>query len=358
MFWEFSCRLLRRELKKFYYRIKPSLCFISFSPVKREIFAGDFRDRVIHHLVYDTLNKHYEKILINDCYSCRKYRGTGYGIKRLAKFSRTVSQNKNFPAYVLKLDISGYFMNIDRGLLYKINKKLIKKFFAHEPQKINYLLYLLKIIINNNPTQNCRLRGDTGDWQGLPKNKSLFFAANGKGLPIGNLTSQLFGNIYLNDFDHFVKEKLKCKYYGRYVDDMVFIHQDKNFLLALIPKIKKYLKNNLGLDIHPKKIYLQPVRNGIPFLGVVIKPHRIYCGKRLIKNFYGKLKAAGFGRLKNPAFINSYLGYMKKYQTYNLRRHILDSEIGKKALKKLRVHPSSDYSKIEPDWALSPPKQH
>lgn len=356
--WELSCCVLCRELKNFIYRIKPSLCFISFSPVKREIFAGDFRDRVIHHLVFDALNKYYEKKLINDCYSCRKYRGTGYGIKRLAKFSQVASQNNTVPAYSLKLDISGYFMNINRGLLYKINKKLIKKIFKAEPQKINYLLYLLKIIIDNNPTKNCRLRGSISDWKGLPRNKSLFFAKKNNGLPIGNLTSQLFGNIYLNDFDHFVKEKLKCKYYGRYVDDMVFIHQDKNFLLSLIPQIKKYLKNNLGLEIHPRKIYLQPVSHGIPFLGMIIKPHRIYCGKRLIKNFYSKLKAAGAGRLKNPAFINSYLGYLKKYQTYNLRRRIIDSDIGKKALKKLKVHPNHNYSKIEPDWTLSPPKQY
>jgi len=192
----------------------------------------------------------------------------------------------------------------------------------------------------------------------LPKNKSLFSALPGKGLPIGNLTSQLFGNIYLNGFDHFVKEKLKCKYYGRYVDDMIIIHEDKEFLLSLIPQIKIYLKDNLGLELHPRKIYLQPINHGVPFLGVFIKPRRIYCGRRLTKNFSSKLKTAASGRLKNPAFLNSYLGYMKKYQTFNLRKHILASSAAKQAMSRFGVHPNKDYSKIESDWTLSPPKQY
>lgn len=338
---------LIKKIKQRNYLIKPSLCFIAFLPVKREIFAGDFCDRVIHHLVFQRLNYFYEKLFINDCYSCRKNRGTSYGIKRIAKFLRAVSDNYQKSAYVLKLDISGYFMNIDRHILYQQNKKLINKFFHNQPADRNENLYLVKKIIFNDPTTNCRLRGLKSDWQGLPKNKSLFSAQPNKGLPIGNLTSQLFGNVYLNDFDHFVKEKLKCHYYGRYVDDMVFLHKDKKYLTDIIPLIKKYLKDNLDLDIHPKKIYLQPISHGLSFLGAFIKPHRIYCGQRIVKNFRQKIRLAANGQLQNPAFLNSYLGQMQHYSSFKLRQNILNSPDGQRALINFKLIPNKKLTKVQ-----------
>jgi hypothetical protein len=345
------------EIKNRTYRIKPSLCFIAFEPIKREIFAGDFRDRIIHHLIFNELNPYYDRLFINDCYSCRKNKGTDYGIKRIDHFIKSASQNYQKPTYVLKLDISGYFMNIDRQRLYQKNKFLIKRFFSAESKKINILFYLLRLVIFNDPTKNCHSRGKIGDWDGLPKNKSLFFAPKGKGLPIGNLTSQLFGNVYLNDFDHFVKEKLKCRYYGRYVDDMVFVSADKKFLKSLIPKIDAYLKHELGLKLHPKKIYLQPYQNGLKFLGAIIKQNRIYIGSRIKSNFYKKIKAINKIPLKksrksplspkgsalDSSFLNSYLGLMKKYQTYNLRRKIIISADGQNALKKLKLEATNNY---------------
>jgi RNA-directed DNA polymerase len=350
---EKSLNKLKAEIKCHSYHIKPSLCFIAFAPVKREIFAGDFSDRVIHHYLFETLNPHYDSLFINDCYSCRQNKGTGYGISRSARFMRAVSLNYTKKAFVLKLDIKGYFMNINRQLLYQQNKKLVKKIFAADDSLINESLYLLKTIIFNDPTANCHLRGQASDWQGLPKNKSLFSAPAGHGLPIGNLTSQLFGNVYLNDFDHFVKEKLKCRYYGRYVDDMVFFHQDKEFLKNLIPQISHYLQENLGLEIHPKKIYLQDCRHGLPFLGAIIKPHRIYSGKRLIKNFYRRLSATAKGSKqdsdRNMAAINSYLGNMKKYPSFKRRQKIMTSQIAQQALSKLQAHSNRNYSKIEPN---------
>ncbi len=343
--------ILASEIKKRTYQIKPSLCFIAFEPVKREIFAGDFRDRIVHHLVFNELAPIYDRLFIDDCYSCRKKRGTDYGIKRIASFLRAASRNYHRPAYILKLDISGYFMNIDRRQLYQKNKDLVRRLFKRQPEKMNILLYLLKLIIFNNPTQNCLRRGRPEDWQGLPKNKSLFWAAPQKGLPIGNLTSQLFGNVYLNDFDHFVKKKLKCRWYGRYVDDMVFVSEDKEFLKNIIPKIGSYLEKNLGLSLHPKKIYLQSCEHGLKFLGTIIKPHRIYIGARVKQNFYQTIrkmakdkidKKAGF----DPAVFNSYLGLMKKYQTYNLRRKMLNLPETKTALKKRRLRADDNYRQV------------
>ena len=184
--------------------------------------------------------------------------------------------------------------------------------------------------------KNCRIRGKRGDWQGLPRSKSLFYAKPGHGLPIGNLTSQLFGNVYLNDFDHFVKCWLGCRYYGRYVDDMVFIHRDKMFLKSIIPKIRNYLKRELKLELHEKKIYFQHSSKGVKFLGAVIKPHRIYIANRSKGNFYARiwewnelLKAGGNKTDKEQAekiiaVANSYLGLMKHYRTAKLRRKMFD----------------------------------
>lgn len=339
---------LIKKIKNRTYEIKPSLCFIAFSPIKREIFAGDFSDRVIHHYVFNKLNPYYENTFINDSYSCRQNKGTSYGVKRAAKFLRSVSNNYTQQAYILKLDISGYFMNIDRNILYAQNKTMVKKYFRHEQTEINELLYLIQKIILNNPTTNCRLRGQKIDWQGLPKNKSLFFAKENKGLPIGNLTSQLFGNVYLNDFDHFIKEKLKCRYYGRYVDDMIFMHKNKEYLKSLIPKIKKYLKNNLDLEIHPKKIYLQPHQNGFSFLGAFIKPYRIYASKRIVNNFCHKINLAAQGQINNPAFFNSYLGQLKQYSSFKLRQKILTSKNGQRALKKLKLQTDKNLTRTTP----------
>lgn len=343
---------LAKDIERRNYEITRSLCFICFQPIKREIFAGDFRDRVIHHYVFSRLYDHYDKLLINDCYSCRLNKGTDYGIKRASSYLRSVSSNFKKPAFVLKLDISGYFMSINKTLLYRINQDLVKKIFKENESDKNTLLYLLRKIIFHDPTPNCQIRGSKQDWYRLPKNKSLFYTKPNCGLPIGNLTSQLFGNIYLNDFDHFVKEKLKCRYYGRYVDDMFFMHEDKEFLKSLIPKISKYLQDNLNLELHPKKIYLQEVNKGLPFLGAIIKPNRIYPSKRIIKSFREKINLVVEKKLTDPSFFNSYLGQLKKYNSYNLRKKIMTETKTILALEILKQEVNENYSKIEPKKTL------
>ncbi len=346
--WEENCYKLTQSILKRKYYIKKSLCFISLLPIKREIFAGDFSDRIIHHYLFVKLYHHYDNLFINDSYSCRINKGTSYGIKRASHSLRGVSDNYTKTAYVLKLDISGYFMSIDKNTLYHINKRLIIRIFKDKESEKNTLLYLLKKIIFNQTTLNCKIRGKKLDWQGLPKNKSLFYAQKNCGLPIGNLTSQLFGNIYLNSFDHFVKEKLKVKYYGRYVDDMFFMHHDKEFLKKLIPKFNNYLQKNLKLELHPKKIYLQEIRKGIPFLGAIIKPNRIYPNSRIIKSFRRKIELVNQGKLNNPNFFNSYLGQLKHYNSYNLRKKIMNEVKTKKSLKILKKEVNHNYTKIEP----------
>ena len=132
-------------------------------------------------------------------------------------------------------------MAMDRDILYKkIENKL--RIVRNPAFDVNLILYLVYEVIYNDPTKNCHIKGKRSDWNGLPKSKSLFFSKRGRGFPIGNLTSQLFGNIYLDDLDHFIREKLEIKDYGRYVDDMVFVNNDKEFLKSAIIKIREYLK--------------------------------------------------------------------------------------------------------------------
>ncbi len=347
--FESNLFLLFEEIIERRYKLKPSICFIVNNPVKREIFAADFRDRVIHHFIYNYLYPIFEKILINDTYSCRKKKGISYGVKRIDHFIRSCSENYKKDCYILKLDIKSYFTSIRKDLLYnKIKENIGQK-------KVNFdlslIFYLLEETLFNNPINNCIIKGSQKDWQDLVKTKSLFYTKPNCGLPIGNLTSQLFGNVYLNDFDHFIKDELKMKYYGRYVDDFVIIDRDKNKLRDLIPKIKEYLEDEEKLELHPKKIYLQHFSKGVKYLGVVIKPYRMYISNQTKGNFYKRLKENQIKkesleeemRLKFLSMVNSYLGTLSHYSTYRIRKKILNEFLFKN--KKLSIE--KDFLKIK-----------
>jgi len=353
--YESKLFILYEEIINRKYKIGQSICFMVEKPVKREIFAADFRDRIIHHLIFNYINPIFERHFIKDSYSCRIGKGTSEGIKRVNHFIRSCSLNYQKDCYILKLDIQGYFMAMDRDILYrKIENKL--RTVRNANFDVDLMLYLIYEVIYNDPTKNCHIKGSRNDWKGLPKSKSLFFSKKGKGFPIGNLTSQLFGNIYLDDLDHFVREKLEIKYYGRYVDDMVFIHNDKEFLKLAVRKIREYLKAELGLTLHPKKIYLQNFKNGVYFLGVFIKPYRIYIGKKTKNNFYEKIrewnkeneKSGGVMEKwkleKFVACMNSYLGIMKHHKTHCLRRIMIAKNLSREWWN--YVCPNIDMSKV------------
>ncbi len=318
------------------YIIGQSICFIVNKPVKREIFAATFRDRIVHHLIFNYINPIFEKNFIKDSYSCRVGKGTSFGIKRVNHFIRACSENYQKNCWILKLDIQGYFMSMDRDILYKkVERELLS--IKNAQFDVSVILYLIHTVVFHDPTKNCHIKGDRKEWVGLPKSKSLFFANKRSGFPIGNLTSQLFGNIYLNEFDHFVREKIGINFYGRYVDDMVFVHSSKEFLKNNIIKIKNYLRKNNALTVHPKKIYLQNFKKGVAFLGVFIKPWRIYIGKRIKQNFFVKVKIwnnfsnkksilnNGKETKKFIAETNSYLGIMQHYATIKLRKKMVRS---------------------------------
>lgn len=328
---------LYNEIIENKYEPKPSICFIVDKPVKREIFAADFRDRVIHHLIFNYINPVFEKIFINDSYSCRKEKGTHYGIQRIDKFIRSCSQNYTKDCYILKLDIKGYFMGINKPILYK----KLTDFLYQQKNKLSFdlptVLYLLKKTIFNDPKIECNVKGQHTDWENLPKTKSLFYAKRNCGLPIGNLTSQLFANIYMNDFDHHIKQVCKIKYYGRYVDDFVLIHSDKNYLNSLIPILSRFLISYFKLILHPDKIYLQHYSCGVKFLGTIIKPYRTYIANRTKGNFYQTIekqnkiirdhKPDNDEMKKFLSCMNSYLGIMKHYKTYKIRKQLIKNHL-------------------------------
>lgn len=229
------------------YQISPSICFIVQKPVKREVFAADFRDRVVHHLLFNYINPLFEDLFIEDSYSCRKNRGTLYGVKRVAGFIRECSDNYTRDCHILKLDIRGYFMNIDKVRLHAVIRDFLTEKLRDSASykgvslNLDLLLYLVNVILNDDPTQHCRLRSPRREWDGLPKSKSLFHSPENCGLPIGNLTSQLFSNVYLHAFDSYMTQKLNLAYYGRYVDDFVVVHRDPLYLKSLVQTIRQFL---------------------------------------------------------------------------------------------------------------------
>lgn len=319
------------------YKILPSIYFIQQNPIRREVFAWNFRDRIVHHLIYNYISPYREKQFIYDSYSCRKWKGTMFGINRLSKFMNSCSECYTKQARILKLDIQWYFMSINRDILWqKVSSPLFKrdKITRNSNSELfpnwkfliswdfpDYLIKIIKDVIYNDPTKNWIFKWKRSDYNWLPHNKSLFYSPLNCGLPIWNLTSQLFSNIYLNDFDHYVKENLNIKYYGRYVDDFFLIHNDKQFLLDCIPTIRAYLSEKLNLTLHPNKIYLQPVEHWVAFLWAIIKPYRIYRSKRTISNFYKKMQSSNY--IPKMETLNSYLWLMQHYKHYKIIQKIL-----------------------------------
>lgn len=329
---------LYREILARTYRPSPYSAFIVEKPVKREIFASDFRDRVVHHLLFNYLNPLFEPTFINDSYSCRTGKGTSYGIRRAGYFLRSCTQNYTEDAYVLKIDIKGYFMSIDRTILYDMIQRVLARGKRKLACELSLVLFLLEKVLFFDPTRGCVFKSPRAAWRGLPRSKSLFYAPRNKGLPIGNLTSQLFANIYLSGLDQHVKRTLGVRYYGRYVDDMILVSRSKARLQTLMNEIQLYMAENVALQLHPKKIYLQESRRGVMFLGMTIKPYRVLVGKRIRSNLmnelyggmsrYNDIAEGGDGTLL-AAFaevfshrINSYLGLLRQADSYNMRRKV------------------------------------
>jgi RNA-directed DNA polymerase len=236
---------LQRELKSQTYIHGPYKSFYIQDPKLRNIHKAKVKDRILHHAVFNILSPIFETAFIPHSFSCRVGKGTHKGVNQLASFLRKVSKNNRRACFVLKCDIKKFFYTIDHQILISIIKKRIKD------KKV--LLIIEEVI------------------ESFISGYSTLFER--KGLPLGNLTSQLFANIYLNELDQFIKHKLREKYYLRYTDDFAIIGEDEFQLRRTINPINNFLKNRLKLTIHPKKIIIRKYYQGIDFLGYICFPH-------------------------------------------------------------------------------------
>ncbi|MDR2693168.1 MAG: RNA-directed DNA polymerase [Chitinispirillales bacterium] len=299
---------LERELQNRTYELRPSVCFINELPIKREIIAADFRDRVVHHFLYNRIYPVFDKKFIYDSYSCRVGKGTLFGINRARRFLKSCGAN-GAEVWVLRLDIRGYFMAIDRKILFK----LIMDGLGKASEDSDLTSFLIRKTVFNDPLKNARFRSLPSAWADLPKDKSLMNSAPDCGLPIGNLTSQLFANVYLNRLDHFVKRELKIKYYGRYVDDMLLVHADKSALSGAISRIREFLSKELKLILHPRKIKLQTAGKGFAFLGMYIYPNKVVAGRRIAENFRNCIFNPVPDYFRQTRRVQSYIGLLSRF---------------------------------------------
>lgn len=323
------------------YNPKQSFCFIIHEPKIREIFAASFVDRIVHHLYYNMLSKLYDRCFVEDSYSCREGKGCHYGVRRLYGHIKKATHNYTREAYVLQLDIKGYFININRRKLLEITERIFDKDEKKFEDRIDFdfVRWLNRIIILNNPADNCIVKSPSEEWDGLPDSKSLFKTKEDCGLPIGNLTSQLLSNVYLNELDQYVKRELKCKHYGRYVDDLYIVSEDKEYLRYVAKKIDVFLREKLGLELNQGKTRITSTKQGVKFLGYFAKHHRIYISNSTLKRINRKLD----GNVSTET-INSYLGMLKHARSYGLRKSICDKLV---KLKERGIY-NIEYTKYKP----------
>jgi len=350
---------LEQELKTKTYKPGRSICFIVNDPCYREIFAAGFRDRVVHHLLIKEIIEMGEKRFIFDSFACRKNKGTHLAIKRLKKFFRKATKNFEKTAFYLQLDISGFFMSIDHEILYSILKKMILKQNKSYEWKED-ILWLAKTIIFHKPTDNYIVKGDHSLFKCIPPQKSLFHSSDGKGLPIGNYSSQFFANLYLNELDQFIKRDLKCKYYARYVDDLILINQSKERLRDMRREITFFIRETLGLKLNENKTKLQQLEKGIDFLGYIVKTYHVLVRQKVVKRMKNKLCLLDNQEIENFeenktkeifSMINSYYGHFSHAFSFNLRKDIYENHLGK---LKEKFSPKKDYACLTLNKAAHP----
>lgn len=317
-----KCVQLHKELTEGTYEIGRSIAFLVTRPKLREVFAADFRDRIVHHLVIGRLEPLFEDYFIDDCYNCRKGKGTLYGVKRLHQQIEECSEHYTKDCYIFKGDMQGFFMSIHKPTLWEMLQVFIEKRYKGSDKA--QLLWLTEKIVMHSPEKNCIIKGRKDMWSRLPPNKSLFTCGEEYGLPIGNLTSQMFANFYLSEFDHWVKSQFQ--YYGRYVDDFYIVDTNKARLLDVIPHIRDKLKM-VNVTLHPRKLYLQHYSKGVSFTGAVSKMNRLYISNRTISSMEGlidEMNEADESRKEEfTSRMNSYLGFLRHYNSYGLRRRLL-----------------------------------
>ncbi len=262
-------------------------------PKPRDIHKASVRDRLLHHAIYRKLYPPFDKKFIYDSYSCRLYKGTHRAIDRFRQFHRKVSHNHSRTCWVLKCDIRKFFANIDHEIL----KSILRKHITDTDT-----LWLLEEAINSFSTSS-RI--------------SAMADMRKVGLPLGNLTSQLLVNVYMNEFDQYVKHVLKVKYYIRYADDFVFLSEDREYLTKILGEVGDFLQTNLKLSLHPDKVFIKTIASGVDFLGWVHFSHH-----RVLRTATKNRMFRNITKTKSEASLESYRGMLKHGNAHGLEKDL------------------------------------
>jgi hypothetical protein len=300
------------------YKPLPSTVFYIRDPKPREIFAADFRDRIIHHLIIRELMPLFQDYFIPTSFSCMPGRGTLVAVFMMSKFLEEAVQRG---WWVMKMDIQSFFMSIRKSILAKRLEKFIREGYRDQ-RKLEDLVWLTRVITLLDPTSESHIIGTR---QYLPPGKSLFDLPPDFGLPIGNYSSQVFANFFMTTLDYYVMKELGLEMYGRYVDDfLMFGPREK--LIEVAPKIREFAWEELGLVVSPSKFYLQPSRHGVKFVGSFIMPGRIYAGNRVrgeLEKILHQKKPELDTLHHYQSVVNSYLGLLSHHASYNIRHELL-----------------------------------
>ncbi len=288
---------IREQVINHRWQPRRTVCFITTQPKTREIHAPDFADRVVHHYLVPQLQALFEPIFIHDSFANRNGKGSHQAVSRLQQFMRQVTHSHAKPACYLQLDIHNFFNSLDRRVLYQqLCHRLDKDLAKHKITRRTYfdLKCLCHALVNQKPAENTIYRGTVLEHALVPPHKQLNNARPGCGIAVGNLSSQFFANVYMNAVDQWVKHTLKAKYYLRYVDDFVLLHENPAQLLAWRQQLEVFLHQQLGLRLKnnaqgqiPQP---QPLGNGCDFLGYVIFPHHRVVRRRVIAHCREKLR--------------------------------------------------------------------
>ena len=291
---------LAGELQAGTYRPRPSICFVVTRPKHREVWAAAFRDRVVHHLLYNRIGPRFERSFIADSCACIPGRGTLYAAQRLEVKIRSVTANWQRPAFYLKCDLANFFVSIDKAVLWQQLAPRI-----HEP----WWQDLAHQVLFHDPRPDAVLQSTPALMAKVAPHKRLLRQSPAKGLPIGNLSSQFFANVYLDALDQFVKHRLRVRHYVRYVDDFVLLHESPQQLNAWLAAIAGFLLG-LGAELNPTKTILQPVARGVDFVGHVIRPWRRTIRRRTFNDALARTAAIDAEDLFETG--NSYFGMLRQ----------------------------------------------
>lgn len=284
------------------------MCFVVTNPKPREIWASPFEDRVVHHLAYNRLRPRFEPYWIATSFACIPGRGTVAAANWAERAARKVTAGWTRPAWVLQLDVANFFPSIDRQRMADLLHAR-----THEP----WLHHIIDQVINVDITRNAHFPGDRTLLRHVPRSKSLWHAPPGKGLPIGNLTSQFGANAYLDEVDQQAVRRPYARHYGRYVDDMVLLDTSRSRLEHAHALLDQHL-DRLGLRLHPDKVRLRPLAAGFDFCGRFILPHRSYLRRSTVRRAHTALDELDTNQ-HPEATVTSYLAAARHADTHRLR---------------------------------------